>query len=25
VPASGALIAGWWLRRWLRRPAGILT
>jgi hypothetical protein len=25
VPASGALIAGWWLRRWLSRPAGMLT
>ena len=25
VPASGALLAGWWLRRWLSRPAGILT
>ena len=25
VPASGALIAGWWLRRWLSRSAGMLT
>ena len=25
VPASGALIVGWWLRRWLGRPGGVLT
>jgi hypothetical protein len=25
VPATGALLAGWWLRRWLGRPTGILT
>ena len=25
VPASGALIAGWWLRKWLGRPGGMLT
>ena len=25
VPAAGALIGAWWLRRWLGRPGGILT
>jgi hypothetical protein len=25
VPASGALLLGTWLRRWLRRPGGALT
>ena len=25
VPAGGALLGAWWLRRWLGRPGGILT
>jgi hypothetical protein len=25
VPATGGLVAGWWLRRWLSRPTGMLT
>jgi hypothetical protein len=25
VPAVGALIGAWWLRRWLGRPGGVLT